>query len=226
MLEVKDDHRVRVARERRDRMHQRLLNAVMTKYGEFPDYGVPPVEDICKAADVSRATFYKHFSSVEEAIDLLGQQLMDEMFNSLEQISANRQEPLLRLTAGIQIFLMRTVTDPMWAAFVSRTGYLSRETDLLKGLVNDIRMAQIEGSIHIRNVDSAMSIVVGSLMEAIRPIHRTGHRSRDYVENLTIMILQSLGVSPEAAPNIVRDRSIYIRGLAPDCLDWWQDPWT
>ena len=225
-MEIKADHRVRVARERRDRMHQRLLSAVMTSYSQRLEYGVPPVDDICKAADVSRATFYKHFCSIDEAIDILGQQLMDEMFHSLELLSPSRQEPLLRLTAGIQIFLMRSVTDPLWAAFVSRTGYLSRETDLLKGLVTDLRMAQADGSIRIRNVDSAASLVVGALMEAIRHLQRTGQRSRDYVENLTAMILRALGVDYEHAPDLVRDRSIYIRGLAPDCLDWWRDPWT
>lgn len=223
---IKDDHRVRVAREKRDRMRLRLLNAVMTSYSEHQEYGAPLVEEICKAADVSRATFYKHFRTIDEAIDVLGQQLMDEMFHSLELISPNRQQPLLRLTAGIQIFLMRSVTDPLWAAFVSRTQYLSRETDVLKGLVTDIRMARADGSIRIRNVDAAASLVIGALMEAIRHLQQTGQRSRDYVENLTAMILQALGVDYERAMIVVRDRSIYIRGLAPDCLDWWRDPWT
>jgi AcrR family transcriptional regulator len=225
-MKKKADHRVRVAREKRDRMHQRLLSAVMASYSERLEYGVPLVEDVCQTADVSRATFYKHFSSVDEAIDIVGQQLMDEMFHSLELISPRRQEPLLRLTAGIQIFLMRSVTDPLWAAFVSRTEYLSRETDLLKGLVTDIRMAQADGSIRVRNVDAAASLVVGGMMEAIRHLQRTGQRSRDYVENLTAMILCGLGVEYERAPDLVRERSIYIRGLAPDCLDWWRDPWT
>lgn len=225
-MEIKDDHRVRVAGERRERMRRRLLRAVMTSYSRRLEFGAPLVEDVCKAADVSRATFYKHFRTIDEAIDILGQQLMDEMFHSLELISPNRQEPLLRLTAGIQIFLMRSVTDPLWAAFVSRTQYLSRDTDLLKGLVTDIRTAQADGSIRIRNVDAAASLVVGALMEAIRHLQRTGQRSRDYVENLTAMILRALGVDYERAADVVRDRSIYIRGLAPDCLDWWRDPWT
>jgi hypothetical protein len=39
------------------------------------------------------------------------------------------------------------------------------------------------------------------------------------------MILCGLGVEPDEAKAVMRDRAIFIRGLAPDRLTWWRDPW-
>ena len=78
-----DDHRIRVARERRDRMRRRLMTAVMTSYQQRLELGPPGVDEVIKDADVSRATFYKYFNSVDEAIHFLGGELVDEMTHSL-----------------------------------------------------------------------------------------------------------------------------------------------
>ena len=52
------------------------------------------------------------------------------------------------------------------------------------------------------------------------------HGGRAYVEEVTVMVLTGLGAARDRCEETVRERLIYIRGYAPDCLPWWKDPWT
>ena len=113
------DHRVRVARARRDRMRQRLLTALMNSYTQRSEAGPPPVEEVVNEAEVSRATFYKYFSSVDQALGELGGELVEEMVLSFREIYSDDDGPFFRIIVGIQIFLMRSMSDPLWAGFVS-----------------------------------------------------------------------------------------------------------
>jgi AcrR family transcriptional regulator len=219
-----EDHRVRVARERRDRMRSKLLATVMSTTGRLDD-GLPTVDDVIRDAEVSRATFYKYFSSVEEVAHILGNELVDEMAYSLRALLSVPTIPFLQMTAGIQLFLMRSVTDPLWAAFVTRTDYISRDTELLKVMTRHLTQCRKEGQVHFDDIESAVSLFVGALMEAMRHLVRSGKRKRAYIEELSVMILLGLGVERAVAIKTVRERAQFIRDLAPDRLPWWRDPW-
>ena len=47
-----EDHRIRVAKDRRERMVARLLQAVMESYGQHVSSGPPTVEEVIARADV------------------------------------------------------------------------------------------------------------------------------------------------------------------------------
>jgi AcrR family transcriptional regulator len=215
------DHRVRVAKDRRDRMRQRLLKAVMASYFH---HGWQ-IDDVIKAADVSRATFYKYFTSLEEARDALGQQLQEELRENISTLIDDSHHALQRMTAGIQVFLLRGVTDPDWATFVTRTTYVARDKIWRDMIEADLHAARDQGEIQFEDVNAAASLMLGALMEAIQYLSFSGKRKRTYVEDLNVMILRGLGVPDDRARQVVRERAIYVRGLAPDRLPWWRDPW-
>ncbi len=220
-----DNHRVRVGRERREKMRKRLLAAIMASYSRDKQFVTPVIADVIKEADVSRASFYSHFDSMEEAINALGESLVEEMIHSLEAFFRRSEDPLLRMAMGVQIFLLRSVTDPLWGAFVSRTNYLSHDIYLFTTIEKDLLAARKKKVVSFNDLEAATSLFVGSMMEAIRRLVKTDQRSRAYVEELTVMILHGLGVEYDRAKAVVEDRAIFIRGLAPDCLPWWRDPW-
>ena len=220
-----ENHRVRVGKERRDKMRKRLIQAVLSTYTERKGFITPVISDVIKVANVSRATFYAHFETMDEAISAVGQDLVDEMLESLEAFFKRSEDPLLRLTMGLQIFLLRSVTDSFWGTFVSRTNYLSHDTFLFKAIRRDLAKARELKYLNFTNEEAATSVYVGTMMEAIRRLVIADADSRDYVEELTVIVLTGLGVDRERAKAVVEDRAIYIRGLAPDCLPWWRDPW-
>jgi AcrR family transcriptional regulator len=221
-----EDHRVRVARQRRSRTRTRLLDAVMTTCAARLKQDLPTVDDVIAEADVSRATFYKYFNSVEEAIGVYGHMLMEEMFTSLSTLFTPRDDELARIVTAIQLFLMRTVIDPQWGAFLARTAHLARETVLVERVGEYLHGAREKGVLRFRDPVAAGSLVIGTVLEAVRHISRTGLHSRDYVEDITAMLLHGLGIDEAEAAQLVGDRTIYIRGLAPDRLSWWSDPWA
>ena len=225
LTQVAEDHRVRVARERRDRMRKRLLTAVVESFTRHGRNGSPTVDDIVEAAGVVRGTFYKYFASIDEAIDAAGQDLFSDMDSSSAQLLNESGDGLSRLTAGIELFLIRVIIDPFWSAFIARADHLGRETSLRRAVAFDLSHAYAEGRVRIENVSAASTLVVGALTHAIHDLAQGIDDQRAYMEALTVMILCGLGVQPEEAKAIMRDRAIFIRGLAPDRITWWRDPW-
>jgi AcrR family transcriptional regulator len=215
------DHRVRVAKDRRDKMRARLLKAVMASYA----HRGWQIDDVIKEAKVSRATFYKYFKSPDGALDALGQQLQDELRENIGTLIDDSDHAVQRIAAGVQVFLLRGVTDPTWAGFVTRTSYVARDAIWREMIVADLSAARDQGEIEFEDVNAASSLLLGTLMEAIQYLSFSGKRKRGYVEDLSVMILRGLGVAPERARKVVRERAIYVRGLAPDRLPWWRDPW-
>ena len=225
-LIVANDQRVRVGRERRERMQKRLLNAVMTSYASHKSHFSFGIDDVIQEAGVSRATFYLYFESLEAAVDALGQQLVNEMNKDMETLVARNDDLLSRMATGVQVFLLRSVTEPLWGTFVSRTQYFAEDATLLNQLTSDLIKAREAKAVEFVDVEAAVSLFIGSTMEAVRRLVSSDKRSRAYVEELASMILRGLGVEPGRAANLTHDRAMYIRGLAPDCISWWKDPWT
>jgi hypothetical protein len=64
------------------------------------------------------------------------------------------------------------------------------------------------------------------MREAIRAMAQTRHPRREFVEEITTMILIGLGIAREASRSLVTETTIFIRGAAPDRLTWWRDPWS
>ena len=217
------DHRVRVGREKRDRMRKRLLSAVMFCYAESKGHESPGIDDVIRQADVSRATFYLHFVSMEDAFNALGVQLADDL-KAVEQFF-ERSDPLERLAIGIHMFLLHGVADRVWASFVSATNYLSGDAFLIQTVELHLLEAREAKLVHFSEVKAARSLLLGSQSEAMRLLSKTNQRNRAYLEELTVMILCGLRADYERSKRAVRDTTIYIRGFAPDCVPWWRDPW-
>ena len=152
--------------------------------------------------------------------------LMKEMFGDLTGLFTARDDELTRIVTAVQLFLMRTVIDHQWGAFIARTAHLARNTELVDRVVAYLQSAREKGLLHFYDALPASSLVIGTVLEAVRHISRTGLRSRDYVDEITVMLLHGLGIDRAKAIDLVRDRTIYVRGLAPDRLSWWNDPWT
>ncbi len=222
--EISTDHRVRVGREKREKMRKRLLQAVMACYAAREDHTTPGIDDVIREANVSRATFYLHFVSMEVAFNALRADL-DEDLTVVEHFF-ERSDPLEQLATGTLIFLFRSVSDSVYAKFVSSTNYLADNMANIVAIEHHLLMAKDAKLVHFNEVAAARDLLLGSMAEAMRTLSKASGRSRAYVEELTVMILCGLRADHARCKEVVRDRAIYIRGYAPDCLPWWKDPWV
>ncbi len=222
---AKLDQRTKVGLERREKMRKRLLTAIMSGYAQRESHVQLNIDDIAREAKVSRQTFYLYFTSLEDAVGKLGQEFADEMSFNMEKFSTRDHGPLHRLTAGILIFLLRSVTDPLWGAFISRTHHLSKDAYLLGIVRRDLISAREANLIRFDDLRSATDFYVGCVREGVGRLVTPNEHSRAYVEHFAVMVLLGLQVSYDDAKDLVHENAIYIRGLAPDCFPWWRDPW-
>lgn len=219
------DHRVRVAKVRRERMVARLLKAVMECYASHLQSGPPTVDEVLARAEVSRATFYKYFNSVDEAIEQRASELVDEMIEGLKGLVRLEMKPVLQFTISVHLFLIRSVLDPTWGAFVARSDLLRPDGVLFTGMTMHLTAALSKHELAFPNTDAGRILAIGTMREAIRSIAQTAEPSREFVEEITTLILIGLGLERQIACSLVMDATILIRGAAPDRLVWWEDPW-
>lgn len=222
---INEDHRVRVAKMRRERMVARLLQAVMECYAEHVLTGPPTVDEVITRADVSRATFYKYFNSVDEAIEQRASELVDEMVESLKDLVSDEMKPVLLFTVSVHLFLLRSVLDKTWGAFVARSDLLRSDGVLFQGMTSHLAAALEAREVRFSDAEAARMLAVGTMREAIRTISQTDSPRRSFVDQVMAMILIGLGVDEKAATALVSDATIFIRGASPDRLTWWRDPW-
>ena len=222
---IKDDHRVRVAKVRRDRMVAKLLQAVMESYASHVLSGPPTVEEIIDQADVSRATFYKYFRSVDEAIETRAGELVDEMIESLKGLVRAEMKPVLQFTVSVHLFLLRGVLDPTWGAFVARSDLLRSDGPLISGLTMHLAASLDDHEVSFLDPEAARTLAIGTMREAIRSIAHSDGPRREFVEEVMTLILIGLGLPRPVALELVSDATIFIRGAGPDRLTWWRDPW-
>ena len=225
VVPAKPDQRTQIGLERREKMRKRLLTAIMSSYAQRESHVQLNIDDVAREAKVSRQTFYLYFTSLEDAVGKLGQEFADEMSFNMEDFSKRSHGPLHRLTAGILIFLLRSVTDPLWGAFVSRTHHLSKDAYLLGIVRRDLTLARDANLIRFDDLHAATDFYVGCVREGVGRLVTRDEHSRAYVEHFAVMVLLGLQVPYDEARDIVHERAIHIRGLAPDCFPWWRDPW-
>jgi len=158
MTIIKEDHRVRVAKIRRKKMRQRLLRAVMACFAR----GERQIDAVIVEAGTSRATFYKYFDSVDEAVDAAGDDLRTELRKDIRVLVDETADPLGRISAGIQIFLIRSVMDPVWGAFVSQTNYLETDEDHRSIIAEQLTLARSQEIIQFEDIDAAISLLASA----------------------------------------------------------------
>lgn len=196
---LQEDHRTIAARKKRDAMRVRILHATMEVFAERKNLSTS-IEDVVKAADISRGTFYKHFASLEEALVAVGREATDRMTLDILPIYDVLTDPLQRISTGMRLFLTRALTDRHWAGFVVRAELIPHESILLDYIYHDMRAGAAEAKLRFDDVTAAADSVMGATVEGMRTIMLG--RSKDphsYISSVIRITLLGLGVPSNQA---------------------------
>jgi AcrR family transcriptional regulator len=216
-----EDHRVRVARERRERTHRRLLDTILATYRGDQDRGPAVLDEILKNARTSKANFYKYFPSLDAAVRKLGEQLSDEMTVTIQSVYTEVTDRRGRLAIGFQLFLIRAAADPSWGNFVAHGAYLHSGHQLMLRVREDFEQGANHGDFMIADIDAAIGLTIGAMVEGIR--HVISHPpSRLYIETLTMMVLGGLGVPALQAHTLVKRTSTDLHWNGGGIFNWWK----
>lgn len=214
------DHRVEVARRRREVMRARILAATMKACSANP-HATPTIDDIIQVAEISRGAFYRYFSASAEAIEAVGVGLINELADAIGTLYGTLTDPLQRACVGTLLVMERATHDPEWAQFILRgdlTIHKSRVTDFIE---HDMRMGSEAGYFLIGNHEWAAEFVMGMNLTVIRGMMVRSDAEKDqYRHEAVRFVLRSLGVNHDDVTRVMAWADEYLAASRKGA-NWW-----
>ena len=183
------DHRVRVARERRERTHRHILESALRVFAEQgPD--APVIDDFIRAAGIARGTFYNYYRSAHELLEAVSHAMDDSASAAIESDMAGKTDPLDRIATGVLLWLGKAASDPLWCSFVVRVRRRGKAVE--RQLTADLRRGMRAGVLSVASVAVGRDLVVGTILEAMHRMAR-GRVPKTYPMAVARAILHGLG---------------------------------
>lgn len=218
------DPRTAAAAIRRARMRERLLDAVFDLYQPGQGSGSLVIDDVIRAADVSRGSFYKYFDSIDAAVNELGERMTADLIADFRGLFDDVADPLVRGVGGAVMAMARAWHDPRWGGFTSRVDYVDyfARVSVFDLLVRDaLEAARMEGQMNFRSLDVAVDMIVGMTIEARRRLMLRPVEPRAYIDEM----IERTFVGLEADPVVIKAASVRAWAVlteAASALGWWR----
>jgi AcrR family transcriptional regulator len=212
-----EDHRTRVAAERRERMQARLVESALLVFGQR-GMDASVIDELIRTAGVSRGTFYNYFRTNEDLLLAVSLAVSDEMMRVVDPLAQGEADPAARIAAGVRLFIELARDFPALGAFLTRGGLrVLTENSLVKEyLPRDLIQARNSGRIRVSDIDLAFDLVVGSMLAALHRM-QCAPLPDGYSAHLASAILGALGVPAEEAQAIALRPLPRLR-LPPDSM--------
>ncbi len=196
------DHRQRVAAERRERMRARLFASAMKLIAEKGP-AATSIDDVISAAEVSRGTFYKYFPSPDALVRELAIEIANELIRMAEPVVQSYDDPAERVSCGIRLVARLAIDHPLAAAFLVRLGWPdARGPNVLLDFVRrDLTEGIRQGRFTRMPIALALNIVAGAVLGATHCMLEPGCES-DFAEQSAAAALRALGVDARSAERI------------------------
>lgn len=196
------DHRPRVAAERRERMRLRLLSTAV-RIGAEKGPAALTIDDVVVGAEVARGSFYKYFPSTDALLREVATQIANELIRMAEPVVQGFDDPAERVAVGIRLVARTAIDHPAVAAFLVRLGWPDvRGPDVLLEFVRRDLSAGIRQRRFTRMpITLALNIVSGAVLGAT---HCMLHEDceADFAEQTAAAALRALGIDPAEAKSL------------------------
>ncbi|HTT12188.1 MAG TPA: TetR/AcrR family transcriptional regulator [Burkholderiaceae bacterium] len=212
-----DDHRPRVAAERRERMRQRLMATALRLVAQNGPAAMS-IDDVISAAEVSRGTFYKYFPAPDVLVRELAVEIANELIRMAEPVVLSYKDPAERVACGIRLVARLSISHPIVAGFLVRLGWPdARGPDVLLDFVRrDLNTGLRRGRFKKMPIALALNIVAGSVLGAANCMLDPGCEP-DFAEQTAAAALRALGVDTKTADRISR-QPLAPAEIRPDSL--------
>jgi len=199
------DHRQRVAAERRERMRARLLASAMRLVAQKGP-AATSIDDVISAADVSRGTFYKYFPSPDAMVRELAVEIANELIGMAEPVVQSYSDPAERVSCGMRLVARLAIDHPLAATFLVRLGWPdARGPNMLLDFVKrDLTEGIRQGRFTPMPISLALNIVTGAVLGATHCMLQPGCE-RDFAEQSAATALRALGLDAKSAERIAHN---------------------
>jgi hypothetical protein len=196
------DHRIRVAEERRNETRERLLLSGLFLGSEKPAKEIS-IEEIYTHAETSRGTFYKYFTGTTGLFKALGLNVANQIVEFLGPLKPSFSDPAIALASMTRIGIRLSVNIPMLGKLMLQAEWpnTDKNTGILKDIEKDIKTGIKQGRFSDIPIDIGLGIVVGTTKAAIHSMLKNPP-SKGYEDIVACQILIGLGVDAKSAKEI------------------------
>jgi AcrR family transcriptional regulator len=214
--------RTRNAQLKREKMLARLLSATMEVCGDANRRGTAVIDDVVRAAGVSRGAFYWYFDTLDEAIETLGRRMADEISAETSSLFRTQPNPVLRAALGGQVMMRRSSMDPVWAGYLSNVHVLLDDSKFVTRVRRNLEAGRSAGEYQFESVKVALDFQIGAVLAAIRRCTTESPPLAALVE-MNALILRGLGVKTSVAQELAAQAARIVDEVGPEKLPWWRN---
>ena len=204
---AKVHHRTTMGLEQRAQTRARIVNAAVAVFAKNGPY-TSVIEDVVKAAGISRGSFYNYFSTIEEVREAAVEITVDGFIAEIEPAVERITNPIIRFATAARLYQRKARRDPAFAAFVTSVTNVPGIID--KNSHRDLKEAVNQRLVAVSDVDAAFLISVAVNQYAARYFLQRPQgplRAKDFVRSILLawrvepaLIDQALAVSLENLP--------------------------
>ena len=202
MPDKPNDHRPRVAAERRERMRKRLIESAMIVFAD-KGVGASVIPDVVAAAEVSQGSFYNYFRNNEELLVAVGDELSGEMVQLIEPVVGDIADPAVRVATAVRCYLHLARSHPLLARFLAAAGLrmLVQHDATFRYLPADLEEGQKQGVFADVPLDIVLNLVAGAGIAALDRMAR-GRTPKAYPDQIVAGMMRMLGLSVADAARV------------------------
>jgi len=202
----------------------RLLHAVAYLCSEIESDSIV-IEDVLRAAGLSRGTLYTHFESLDHAMAAVSDRLVENLGTFLSEFYRDVEDPVRRLAILSQGGLILASTSPLWSRTLAAwgriypaiNGYFDPGLALIR---KEIARGQALGIFQFDDIRAIMDVQAAMAIQAARILQTITTRKRCYIEQSTIANLRAFGAPNARATEAVRWASSDLRARASKSPRW------
>jgi AcrR family transcriptional regulator len=196
------DHRTRVAAQRREKTRLRILQNSLALIGRKGLEGVS-IDDFVLATGVSRGTLYNYFNTTNDLFLALTQALSEEVLTVVKPHVLSIEDPVRRFSVGTRLYMRMAVRYPVWGRFVTRVGtrIAMRGQHFDQYLFPDLASAMERE--HLVGAPQAVlrDLVLGAIFYGIES-QLDNPALEDHCERLVAALLRSIGMDSAKAEKV------------------------
>jgi AcrR family transcriptional regulator len=127
--EDKQNHRSRVAAQRRERTRSRLLESALLVFAQKGQQAV--IDDVIVHAGMARGSFYNYFRTNEELLAAVAGEINDDLVRAIDPVVQRLDDPAERIACGTRLLLHAVRRFPLYGTFLARLPYPAANGSLL-----------------------------------------------------------------------------------------------
>jgi AcrR family transcriptional regulator len=196
-IKISARRRAQIGVQRRARTREKILKAAFELLGR-ENGRLTRTDEICAAAEVSRGTFYNHFSSMEQLFEALSHRISHHYNILVHDEIVDQPSSADRSASAVRYYLHRARSDRPWGwAMVNLSApgpifgeetYQRATASIAEGLEN--------GDFNVPSVQVGRDLLLGSALASMISILKS--RAHDISPEMMVrQIMIGLGVQPE-----------------------------